>query len=196
MQLFIGNTTQQVQEIWYRLPENKKALMQRITPGGQIRISGNRGNLSQHDVDAIFDQQRKYGLIRVEEVGKVRGHCGLVASIDKPVNFDRLIAQVRRNREVLVERGKEIRTAAAVALNEAIETNLSELGGTDVLREVEFSVEEQKRTLPRINSRADEELARELSDAPRVAEGVRVTREVQPGQPRTPLRRRRGAGRS
>ena len=196
MQLYIANPTQQYHEFTYRVPESTKLIVQRINPGGQIRISANRGNLSTVDIDSIFEQHGKYGLIRESEVGKAlnRGQlCPLVASVDKPVNLDRVIAQIRFNREVLVERGKASREAAAVALNEQIEQNIAMSGAPDVLREVEFSVEETKRaqTLDR-SGRADEEgMARELADTAPIGEGIKVSRDAE----REPLRPVR-AGRS
>ncbi len=182
MQMYVANTTQQFHEFMYRVPEGPKTIIQRIPPGGQIRISAKRGDLNRLDIDDILDQHRKYGMVREEEVGKAVGLCGLVCAVDHPVNIDRVIAQIRRNREVLIDQGKRAREAAAVSINHQIEANIAAMGSPDVLRNLEYSVEEVKSSQVRDRaSRADDEgMSRELADMPLIGEGVRVSNEAPP----------------
>lgn len=197
MQLFIANTTHQYVDFIYRIPEGPKLIIQRIAPGNQVRISARRGDLNQNDIDAIFDQHRKYGLIRSDEVRRGDHYLHpLVAGVDKPVPVARIIEQLRLNREVLIEQGKQTRQAAAVALNDQIENNIAMNGGPDVLRQVEISVEEMSptRVFDRNGREGDNGIARELDAVPPIGEGVRVTRDEQTGEP--PARNTKGRGRS
>lgn len=176
--MYVANPTQQFVDFIYRLPEAKNVIIQRISPGGQIRVSGRHGDLSKADVDAIFDQHTKYGMIRASDVTKRKGYCGLVVELDKPVNINRLIDQVKGNRDILIERGKEIRTASAVSLNEQIQANIQDRGMNEVLRGLEFSVEEVKSAQARDTGRGeDTDMARELASTAAIGEGVRVSRE-------------------
>lgn len=194
--MFVANTTQQFHEFVYRVPEGQKTIIQRIPPGGQIRISAKRGDLNRIDVDDILDQHRKYGMVREDEIGKVEGLCGLVCAIDRPVNLDKVIAQIRRNRSVLVEQGRQAREAAAVSINHQIEANIAAMGSPDVLRNLEYSVEEVKSATVRDRvSRADNDgMTQALVDTPAIGEGVRVSNDAPP--PLKPGRTRLSGGRA
>lgn len=179
MQLFIANTTQQFNDFIYTIPERNGNVTQRIAPGGQIRIVVKNGDLNQHDIDAILNQHRPFGLIEVSEVGKARGHHPLVASVDKPVHITKVQDQFRRNRSVLVDRGKEMRTAAAVALDAHIEEAMTMNGSGEVLRELRFDVEEIKgaQVLDSASRRDGSGMEQALAETPPIGEGVVVTKD-------------------
>lgn len=205
MQMFVANTTQQFHEFVYRVPEGKKVIIQTIRPGGQIRVAANRGDLSQQDIDSIFDQHRKYGLIWEREVGArsaAGSLCPLIAALDKPVNMEKAIAQYRFNMAALSQQGQASRESAAVALNEQIETNISMSGRPDVLNELTFEVEEVKgsQVINRAGRAEDEAVSRMISETAPIGSGIHVDKHATGGAsgrrrdaPLPPRRRQRKA---
>jgi hypothetical protein len=179
-QMFVANATQQYHEFAYQVAESERTITQTIPPGGQVRLSANRGELSPADIECILRHHRQYGVVAVEEVGSVRSYSGICYSLGKQVPFAKLQQLIMVNRGILVDRGKEQRQAAAVAVNDAIQRHIAESGRDDVLNQTVVEIEE--RTPAQIvGSRRDSEgLARELAETPAVAEGVRVTREAPP----------------
>jgi len=133
MKMYIANCTNQVQDFMYRIPENTKLMKQIISIGGQIQIPG---ELSTTDIDSIVAQHSKYGFVRVDEIDRTKPFFGLCYSVDKKVDMDKVRRAIVHNQEVLVERGKELRKEAAVAVNNAVE---EQTGG---LNSLEMSIEE------------------------------------------------------
>ena len=171
MKLYIANCTQQAQDFVYRTPEMPSARTQRIEIGSQTQISG---DLSTPQIDAIIEQHRKYGLVRVEEIDRTKPFIGIRASIDKPVPIDKIREAVHHNNEVLQERGRQIRQEAAVVVNNSWEEQTG-----NQLSKLEMSfVEEDKPGRPA-----------EISD------GVRVTRIDQPFGDAPPTRQAKPSGR-
>lgn len=135
--LFIANATRQVHDFTYRLPEIPGAKYLPIKIGTQVQIPG---ELSIADVDAIIDQHRKYGMINVDEIDRTRPFAGLCYSVDKPISSEKLRRIMTHNNEVLVDRGREIRKNAAVAINDQIK---NQLGDEVDLEQVEVSIVEE-----------------------------------------------------
>lgn len=167
MNLYIANCTQQVQDFVYRLPGAPSARTQRIEIGSQMKISG---DLDQKSVDAIIAQHVPYGLVASDEVDRTRSFVGLCYAVGKPVAMERVRIALVSNNRALIERGREIRQHAAVAVSNAME---SEAPGLSAL---EMSVVEEP--------------SKSSGKEPELAEGVRVTRREQPGPQRGPKRRR------
>lgn len=167
MHLYIANCTQQAQDFVYRLPGAPNTRTQRIEIGQQMKISG---DLERSVIDAIIEQHVPYGLKPADEVDRTRTFVGMCYSVDKPVSMERVRIALVSNNRALIERGREIRQQAAVAVNNAME---QEAPGLTAL---EMSVVEE----PSKSSGKDPELA----------EGVRVTRREQPGPVRGRNKRR------
>ena len=163
MKVYIGNATKQVLRFSYR-PPGKGIRAQDIPIGGQVLLSG---DLTTDEVDAALKQNEPYGLIDVKEIDRTKAFVGICYSLDKPISLSYLQRALDQNHRVLVERGKEIRTNAAIAVNQGLEEQLEEnqLGG---LGSLEMSVVEEDG--PR----------RSVDAGPLVSEGVRVTRNADP----------------
>ena len=133
MKLYVANTTQQVQDFQYRMPDSLKIYKQTIAIGGQIQVPG---DISTADIDFIVEQHAIYGMVDVKDIDRTKPYIGLCYSVDKHVNVERVKYALIHNNEVLVERGREIRKEAAVSVNNIIE---EKTGGANSL---EMSVEE------------------------------------------------------
>lgn len=160
MKLFIANATRQNYDFVYRVPEVVGLRSQFIPMGGQIEVSG---DLNQPQIDDIIKQYEKYGLVPIDEVGRVRRFSGLCYSVGKQIRPDAIERLMRHNNQALVERGRKIREETAVAQNNALENMIEESGRPETLSRFEMSVVEEN---------PDE---REESEP--IAEGIRVTRQ-------------------
>jgi hypothetical protein len=168
MQLFIGNPTNQPATFLYRKLENKKVLRQDIPIGGQIQIAG---PLSPDDISYIVDQHAKYGLVRADEVDTNRRFTSLCYSVDKVISTNRLESAMRSNQFILIERGKKQRQEAAIADAVRMENTVIESGRQERLVGYEATIVEHNPDA--------------RNDTPPVAEGIRVSRTVNPdGSPR------------
>jgi hypothetical protein len=161
--VYIGNATKQVLSFTYRIP-GQGARVQTVPIGGQVLLSG---DITSTDAQHIIDQNEKYGLIDVKEIDRTKSFIGICYSLDKPIALSYLQRALDKNHEILVERGKEIRTNAALAVNQGLEAELedNQLGG---LHQLEMEVVEESN--PR---RSDDA-------GPMVAEGVRVSKDAAP----------------
>ncbi len=182
----VANTTQQYRVLSYKLPENPKVMEQTIPPGGQVMLRGRPGGFGSEDVKAFVEQTEKYGLILSDEVGKRPGMIGLVYSLDRPIRREKLIQQIRQNEAVMIARGKEARSAAAIASNQRIDDQLSEMTGNNVMQNLTFEVEQKTASRVVNEGYSNVDLARQLSESPTIAEGIRVDAEAA-----TPARRGR-----
>lgn len=177
MRIFVGNATKQVLTFSYR-PPGKGVRSQSVPIGGQIQLSG---DLTTEEVDCVISQNERYGLVDVKEIDRTKAFIGICYSLDKEISLSYLQRAFDQNHRVLVERGKEIRTNAAIAVNQGLEAELAEnqLGG---LSQLEMSVVEQDSP------------SRSNDAGPMVAEGVRVSRDADaPPAPRGRSSRRRAA---
>ena len=163
--LYVANATRQTFEFTYRLPEVKGAKAQTIPIGGQVNIGS--GQLRSADIDAILEHYRSYGLVSVTEAEKrTVPFSGLIYSTDKPVPIDRLQKTMTRRVDDLVDLGKKIRQEAAVAVNNAIESEMEEQRFESRLTNLEMTVQEEES---KVGDRT----------GPRISEGVRVVRDEQ-----------------
>jgi hypothetical protein len=180
--LFICNVTNQLHNFAYWLPEQPRHFLQDVPIGGQVQVPGVSRQISREVLDSIVEQHAKYGLVSAEEALRGAHFSGLVYSIDKPVSFQRLQELISKYRNILVERGRRTREAAAVAIDEYAAGQLLEMGRPETLRQVEVEVEELSRT-------------EQSDDSPEVFERLRVERGADDGTrpPRQATRRRRMA---
>jgi len=154
--LYVANTTRQAHQFLYQVPEYPAPFMQNIPPGGQIAVSK---DLNPVQLEAVVQHHRMYGMVHADE--RPNGYSGLCYSVDKPVKLDRIQNAVVHNDAVLAERGRKQREDAAIAVNSQIETQMREQDMPGNLRVLEMEAVEEVSG----------------ADTPRVAEGVRVSRE-------------------
>lgn len=179
-ELYVGNVSKQIQQFLYRALERPGIVMQTIPIGGQIRVSPNgaKTDLTTPEIDYIIEQHRTYGMMPVEEIdNKGSPFSGLCYSIGKQISPEKLRRGMLRKEEALNEFGKKLRQEAALAVNSQIE---QQIGAP--LRELEMSFTEEE---PRGGY---------SEDTSHVAEGIRVTRQVENGPP-VPETGRRGSRR-
>jgi hypothetical protein len=147
MRLYIANCTQQIQQFHYRVPETGGAMaggarIQLIDIGSQVLLTG---DLNQFQIDSVVAQHRKYGLVKVDEIDRTKGFSGMCYSIDKPVPVSKIIYVMEQNKSVLDQRGRRTRLEAAVAVNQQIETNMSDPTGVSAqLKKFEVELREEK----------------------------------------------------
>ena len=174
MKMYIGNLTKRVVDFMYRVDGAQR--QQKIEMGSQVRLSG---DLTQKQIDSIYEQHQRYGLIPVAEVPKMKAFTGMCFSVDREIPLERIRHGLHQNDIAMAEAGKETRTQAAVALHQELSNNLDpELNAG--LRELEVEVIEQKS---------------DTNPDPKISEGIKVKDENGPGAPRAPRgssRRRRG----
>ena len=151
MKLYIANCTKQVQVFSYRIIEKNGVRTQTIPMGGQIALAD---DLTSNEVDDIIEQHAKYGLIDAAMVDRTKEFIGLCYSIDKIVPMTRLRSSLEHNDGVLVERGKQLQTEAALAVNQQIEHSLEESHVPGGLKDLTVSWAEERRdgAEPTINS--------------------------------------------
>jgi hypothetical protein len=175
-ELYVGNMSKQIQQFGYRVPERQGIITQTIPIGGQVRVSpdGNRRDLSTPEIDAILSQHATYGIISVDDVDKKQNaFSGLCYSIGKAISPEKLRRAMLKKEEALSAFGQKIRQEAALAVNSQIEEQVGPL------HNLEMSFEEIE---PR-GGYSD--------DTDHLAEGVRVSRQVQAGPPIPMTGRRR-----
>ncbi len=170
--MYVANATPQNHNFIYRLPGKIDYIRQNIPAGGQVQLSG---DLTTMEIDAVVEQHAPYGLVSAREVDRTKPFAGLCYALDKPVQLGKIESLIEHNREVMTERGRQLRTEAALAVNERVENELFERQMPDTVRSLEMHVEEISR-----GQRGD--------DSPEFNEGVRVTREGEPGGTPSPAR--------
>src|SRR5271166_2893524 len=186
--MFIANATLQVQQFQYQVVETDQLFTKEIPPGQQRQLDAKGGDFNTLDVERVVKHHSRYGLIPESEVGKVAKFSGMCYSLDKPVSFARLSLLANTNRGIKYEEGKEIRTAQGIAINANLERQLQESGGSEVLQQFAYEVEEVTPAQVRGLRRETESMARALAEERSFAEGVRVTRDAEP--PKGARRRR------
>lgn len=139
--LYVANSTRQIQEIQFRLPDKSSPMVQRVQPGAQIKIAG---DLSTKDVEIILKQHVPYGWVEASAVDRTKPFIGMIYSIDKPVPYTRIVASMEHNLEVLSQRGKDNRDLAAVAMNSALEKQFAETHVAE-LRELDVAITEEDK---------------------------------------------------
>jgi hypothetical protein len=163
--MYVANCTNQVQQFVYRLPEIPAPRSQTIDIGRQVLLSG---ELTTKDIEAIIKQHSKYGFKSVQEVEQKsnageRPFVGLVYSLDKYINVEKIKRVLLLNHNVLILRGSQQRKAAAVAASDAI--NQQTEGTPLALKALELQAEE---------------MADNKNPNPEFNEGVRVSSEETP----------------
>jgi hypothetical protein len=172
--LYIGNATRQVYDFSYKLPESQSVRSQKIDPGTQVRISG---HLTTEDIDHILDRHAKYGLICQDEIDQSQAFHGTCYSVGKPITATRLAYLMDHNLGELVELGRTIRQANAIAQNNNVQTALTESGRPERISSLDLTVQQEDQD-PR-------------NEVPQFSRGVLVTADGE--QPRRPRSGRRKA---
>lgn len=173
--MYVANCTNQDHAFLYQLPENPATFLQDIGVGQQVVLAK---DLSGPDIDAIVEHHARYGMISVDQVGKVRNRMfPLVYSVGRSVPLQKMSDQIELNKAVLVERGKESRIQAAVQSNEYIERTMRDMQLPDRIESLNMEIVEEHRDTTTDNS-------------PEVAEGIRVDRSAPRGTPSKPTRGR------
>jgi hypothetical protein len=177
--LYIANAKKQDHLFEFRLAGQKTPRRYPIPALTQVNVAGRNG-LTGMEIEQIVKQHRKYGLVPVSEIDHTKPYIGLVYSTDKPISIANLQFAVHHNNEVLVDVGREIRKAAAIATNTVLENSpeLKRMGAG--IEELEMTVIEQET---------------KSNPEPTMAEGVVVAgdaRDNEPAQARSARRRSRG----
>lgn len=145
MDLYVANATRLNVDFAYRLPEVSGMRMQHIPLGQQVKISAGPGGLNKHQIDAIIEQQRPYGMLEAREVTDKGGFAGLIYSVDRQVKVGDMEYAMSHNMDVLLQRGAQIRKEAAVATAANLEGALSDRRDLNsTLRQVELSAVEEE----------------------------------------------------
>ena len=165
MDLFIGNATRQVYDFTYKLPESQSIRSQKIQPGGQVRISG---DLTSEDIHYIVEKHAKYGLVSQDEIDRSKAFHGTCYSVGKPITATRLAYLMDHNLGELVDLGRTIRQANAIAQNGNVQTALLESGRPERIAALDMTVQQEDQD-PR-------------NDVPQFSVGMLVTAEGE--QPR------------
>jgi hypothetical protein len=189
--MHISNCTQQFHIFRYRVAESPRDFEREIPPGGQITLLNRDGtqNLSTQDVAAVVSRYEPYGMIAIADIGRIPGKHDLVYSLDRPASFLKITEQIERNRTVMILQGKRSREAAAVASNERLSAQVASMTGQDVMQNLTVEIEQEKRARVVNENYGNAELARQLADAPAVAEGIRIDHNAPPPTPAARPRR-------
>jgi hypothetical protein len=174
--LFIGNATRQVYDFSFKLPETETFRSQKIQPGTQERIGG---DLTIEDIDYIIKKHAKYGLIPQEEIDRSKAFHGTCYSIGKPITVARLTYLLDHNLGELVDLGRTIRQANAIAQNGNVEAALRESGRPERVAALDMTVQQEDQD-PR-------------NDVPQFSVGMMVTAEAERGKRGSGKRGRRTA---
>ncbi|MCX7898515.1 MAG: hypothetical protein N2444_00230 [Methylocystis sp.] len=118
MRLYVANLTQQNWTFTYRTPSNANARAVPIQMGAQAEIGG---DITQAEADLIIEQNRKYGLVSCEEMGK-RGEPApcLIYSLNKQVPLSKIYEGLKAYRDSLDEAGREVRQKAAIGMSKIL----------------------------------------------------------------------------
>ncbi len=138
--VFIGNGTKQVQSFMYWIPGvgGKKLVTKPIEPGKQIRLDG---ELDQEAIDRMVESNFKYGMRHMNEIHGP-SVIGLIFNVGQQIPQARLQELMRHNHDVLLVRGKKIRSETAV-LNSQIIENSDEQNGLSGDRAVKTEMLEE-----------------------------------------------------
>lgn len=176
MHLYIGNATRQVYDFSFKLPEVETFRSQKIQPGTQERISG---DLTAEEIDHIVKKHAKYGLISQDEIDRSKAFHGTCYSVGKPITAARLAYLMDHNLGELVDLGRTIRQANAIAQNGNVESALRESGRPERIAALDMTVQQEDQD-PR-------------NDVPQFSVGMMVTAESERPRSGSGKRGRRGA---
>lgn len=127
--LFVANTLEQDQTIWYRtefdtptMPEwqrNRPARTQEIKAGRQEALGGE--NWSDEICTQIIRQIVPYGAIEIGEIKNGHAKISMVFNVGSPVPISAIQDAMSVNKGILIEEGRLRRSRAAVAINKTVE---------------------------------------------------------------------------
>lgn len=140
MDLYVGNASRQVFDFRFRIPENPKTFTEKIQPGTFRKMSL---NFTKADIDAVTEHHAKYGMIPDDEIDHARGFHGTCYSVDKAITRAKLVYLMDRNLGEMVQRGREIRQANAIAQSELVNTALIESGMNARVEAFDMTVQQE-----------------------------------------------------
>lgn len=145
MKLYIGNATRQIFDFVYMTigqSDRKAHRRQLIQPGSQILVSGSE-NFSPEEIDYIVKQHVAYGMIESSAIDRTRAYHGTCYSIGKPITEARLTYLMDHNIGELVDQGRVIRQANAIAQNDTIARALTESGRPERMSALDMTVQQE-----------------------------------------------------
>lgn len=129
MRIFIANTTKQIVDLAFRLPEREQIVYRKIQPGSQI--CAHDGTSS--DIDAIIQQLEPYGMKEARKIDQAKVHIGLCYNIDAAVKQDFIEKALRDNDDHLNRAAHERRKASVAAMSEHMNQTSGDTGFTGEL---------------------------------------------------------------
>lgn len=118
--LYVANATAQPHDFVVPLPE-KGAMRIPIPAGQQVLVPIPETANNQTTINSIVDHHTKYGMVESKRAGDTkRNFVGLIYSLDKPVQHERIAVLVQRNMTVLEDRGVSLRRQAAISQHKAL----------------------------------------------------------------------------
>ena len=140
MQLFVANTTKQIQAFACAVPEMTGIKIAMIPIGQQIPVFG---DLNRPQIDAIIEQHRRYGMVSADEVDRTKPFIGMCYSEGKKIPLGKLMHAFDHNREVLEARGAELRKLAAIQVSNQIEGELGRVVQDPTLKAFDVTLTEE-----------------------------------------------------
>lgn len=172
MRLFVANTTNQHQIVFYRpdiyvgagfIPPHSCP----IKPGRQENLGG---ELEEGQINEIVKQLRPHGfLYQMEIPGDLRGVCPYVGNINQPVSEHTLRVVMAHNEGNKLIEGSRRRERAAIGANEALKLATAQ---ANVPEPPEFDVEFEQMTQTEAGEdriEAGYHVVRDLADVPAAA---------------------------
>lgn len=169
--LFIANTSKQIYDFCYRLPEEKNFRTEKIQIGQQALIGG--GKFSPDQIAHIINQQADGVLTDANTISRLNLRAGLCYRLEKSVDMERIMALFEHNDKHMNSDAEGRREANAEAISKLMEDRSHELGVPLNRSEVEIVEETPKN-----------------GGTPRIATGLEVVRDGK--RPNHTGRQRRG----
>lgn len=135
MKLWIANCTKQNKEVPYRLPEVRRIFELKISAGQQACLP--HEDLSKTQIDYFINQLKHYGLRDANTVKNVREHVGLIYSIDKPVDMNRVAKVRERNDEIMTDVVDESLKQSLLAADHSVRSQTGDHGRVDTVEVLE-----------------------------------------------------------
>ena len=191
MRLYIANVTNQTKGVQYRdswnVPGGGRAPFRaprtvNIPPGRQLPVGGDS---DLPTIEEVVRQLTPYGMVAVTDMKRLgrKQRVTLIFNTDGPVPKPVMEAAKAHNRGILTTEGKDRRTAAAVAANEAL------IGQVAALNETRDGDHNQVNTPREVDTEFEQMDEIEGADDPHVEQGIKV---VNDGSGRSPSPGRRG----
>jgi len=133
--LYIMNCKKQDEVFAFRVPELDKAgkvvrhgqlITQTIPKGGQLQVYR---DADEPVLRAILAQHARYGIAAAADIDRPKPFINLAYQFDKPFSPNQIMYGFQHNTDVLVDRGREQRDGAAVAISQGLDQRAQDHGG-------------------------------------------------------------------